>query len=467
MKVPGFSPSRLASLLAPKRASRLAWLEVALFTLGGLALALVFQPSNPLLLDQPFPWLWLAPVLLALRYGTLAALAASTLLFLAWLLLDFLGRGSGAFPGQYFLGGLILTLIAGEFSDVWAGRLQRVREVNGYLAQRLESLTRRHYLLKLSHERLEQDMLVKPVTLRDTLRHLRQLTVDGGGGPLPQAHELMRILGQACQLGVASLHAEVQGRLQLTPAASLGEAEALVLDDPLVAYALARNELSHVQSADFCEADSRYLVVAPVLDASGGRLGLLAVSQIPFMALNAETLQFLSVALGYYADVIAMGPAVRELRRRYPSCPPLFAAELLRLERIRRDTGVNSALVALSFAPSLHQQGLFAEAVRLRRQLDVAWSLQGERQEVLLTLMPLYGHAAVDGYLLRLERRFHEGFGVANLEAGGVRALIKLVGDQPAAQLLEQLLEHMPLPAAMTPAPATPRSTVIKLETRR
>lgn len=440
----GFTPSRLAALFAPKQSSKLAWFEVVAITLGALFVAALSSPGNPLLIDRPFPWLWLAPVLLALRYGTLAALGSAAILFLTWAFLESTGSGSGVFPGQYFLGGLILTLVSGEFSDVWSGRLQRVREVNNYLAQRLDSLTRRHYLLKFSHERLEQDMLVKPVTLRDSLLSLRQLTVEAGGGSgaLPEAQELMRILAQACQLEVASIHAEVNGRLQALPAASLGDASAIDPRDPLVIYALNRNELCHVQTETLREADSRYLVAAPLLDASGKRMGVLVIERMPFLSLNPESLQFLSVTLGYYADTVSLAPQVLELMRQLPGCPFLFASELLRLQRIRRDSGVESTIVALVFEAVPQQKNLFAEAVRQRRQLDVAWSLQGSGREVLLTLMPLYGSAAVNGYLLRMERRFQELFGTNTLPEAGIQSLSAAVGEQPAEELLKSLLER-------------------------
>ena len=41
-----------------------------------------------------------------------------------------------------------------------------VCRINGYIDHRLEDLTQRLYLQRLSHDRLEQS-LIKPVTLRD------------------------------------------------------------------------------------------------------------------------------------------------------------------------------------------------------------------------------------------------------------------------------------------------------------
>ena len=168
---------QIAAVLAPKQATRLAMFEVLLFTLGAIGLGAWSTPSDPFMVKIAFPWLWLAPTILGLRYGTFAAFASIGLISLAWSGWDLLGFNQDAFPAHFFMGGLILSLIAGEFADVWIVRLKRVREANSYLNERLESLTRRHYLLKLSHERLEQDMLTKPMTLRDSVTQIREIMI--------------------------------------------------------------------------------------------------------------------------------------------------------------------------------------------------------------------------------------------------------------------------------------------------
>ena len=129
-----YQSSRLAAWFAPKRISKAGIFEIIGLTLGGLLVAALFQPDDPFLLTQPFPWLWLVPLVLALRYGTPAAFGASALLLVGWYALPLLGLGGGRFPLTHFVGGLVMTLIAGEFSDIWSARLRRVADVNGYLA---------------------------------------------------------------------------------------------------------------------------------------------------------------------------------------------------------------------------------------------------------------------------------------------------------------------------------------------
>ena len=88
----GFNPSRLAALFAPKESSRQTWIEVFIITLGTFGICTFFEPNNPLLIGMAFPWLWLAPTVLALRYGSLAALASATILLVIWFFLKLEGQ---------------------------------------------------------------------------------------------------------------------------------------------------------------------------------------------------------------------------------------------------------------------------------------------------------------------------------------------------------------------------------------
>ena len=82
---------------------------------------------------------------------------------------------------------------------------------------------------------------------------------------------------------------------------------------------------------------------------SGRLLAILLIEAMPFFALQEETLQTLNLMLGYYADSLAAAPLVAQIRDPWPSCPSPFALELQRLTRLRRESAVPSALIALQF----------------------------------------------------------------------------------------------------------------------
>jgi hypothetical protein len=78
------------------------WLEVALIPWVAIGLAWLARPDDPLLADTLFPWLWFAPVLIALRYGVLPGLLGSLPMLLNWLLADHFGVVPKDFSPEYF-----------------------------------------------------------------------------------------------------------------------------------------------------------------------------------------------------------------------------------------------------------------------------------------------------------------------------------------------------------------------------
>ena len=453
------APAQTNSLVgaALRSTSGLAWavLEAGVFCVAAIACGLWLEPSDPFGLDAQFSWLWLAPALLAMRYGTGIGVIATLMLLVGWFALGNLGlQGLDAartFPQQYFLGGLALVLICGQFSDVWNARNRRLRAVNAYLDERLNTLTKNHFLLRLSHERLEQDLLTKPLTLRETLQRLRGLT-EGSGldehGRLAGVEEFIKLLGQSCQLEVAAVHAlDARGRPLPVPHAALGAPGALALDDPLLRYSLDAGCLAHVQSAAAPQAlrdSSRYLICAPLLPSRGTAVGLLVVEKLPFFALNDDLLKLLSVLIGYYADGIQAASVVREVTAVVPDCPPDLALDLVRLHRIRAEVGIDSALVALVFERSDIALDIYEQVRRTRRGVDIAWELTTPRHKAIVTLLPLAGTAAVEGYLRRIESAILSQHGVDFL-SGHVVLHIEPLDDTAPARSLQHLVERCAL----------------------
>jgi hypothetical protein len=197
------------------------------------------------------------------------------------------------------------------------------------------------------------------------------------------------------------------------PVASIGGASELQPDDPLLQFALENQMLSHVQhlEGDLAQA-SRYLLVAPIKTSLSQTRGLLVVERMPFFALNEETLQTLTVLIAYYADHLIAADAAIPMREMLPDCPELFAEEVLKLARIEKETGIPSHIVALSVGRSGRQKDIYAMVKRMQRTLDLVWEMEEGEIKIMLTLMPLAGQQAVDGYLARIEAALQDQFGV-------------------------------------------------------
>lgn len=376
-----------------------------ILVMGGCYL---IRPGDPLLLDIDFPWIWLAATVFALRYGALLGVVAGLCVALAWVV--FYGAdGATVFPTMFFVGGLTQLVITGHFCDVWSNRANSLQGVNKYLNDRLVSITNNHYLLRISHERLERDLLSKPSTLRDAVSYLRSLPASNvQNEPLPNAQAMLEFAAMSCQVGVASIFPVTPSGLSQEAMASVGESFELNADDPLLRECVEKRTLSHLRHIDAQE--SAYLACVPIISASDQMMGVLVVRHMPFLSLNFDNLQLLLVLLNYYADGIEQHAVVTQVQKIVPECPYDFALELGRLAHTRQVGGVQSSLLALVFPRGTIANSLFDQVVRQRRTLDLLWTFSTELTQVLVVLMPLTDENGIDGYLLRVENNLKTQF---------------------------------------------------------
>jgi cytochrome b561 len=466
-------------LVAPAATSPFAIVETVVFMLVVLGLCWALDRSDPLLLNSGFPWLWFAPFIIGLRYGTLLGLLASAMMVGAWYLP---GASHGqAWPLMFFTGGLLQTIVAGHFGDTWGNRAARASTINHYLNDRLVAITNSHYLMRLSHERLEKDLLSRPTTLRDSITELRRLSVLGeslsqdthetqGTGAahapaaalqpsasadtavhatrpsaplraLPGAHGLLEFVAQVCQIEVGALFPVRNGQLGAEASARVGDEFALAPDDKLVTHAISTMSVAHLKSEDIPAAQSEYLVCAPLVSADGQLLALLVIKRMPFLSLNFDNLQLLLVLLGYYADGVEHASLVQGILAAVPGCPYDFALDLGRLTRLQREAGIASSMVALAFPRDEAGDSLFEHVIRRRRALDLMWPVQTASQSVLVNLMPATDTTGIDGYLARIETSLSSQFNL-DLESARVGVHTLHLGTMEPGPALQRLLKR-------------------------
>ena len=398
-----------AQALAPENGVlRAQWLEVFAIPMIAIALAWLTQPDDPSLTGASFPWLWLAPILVALRYGVTPGLLASITIIVNWLL----ARQMGFMPNELAIGSLfgggLMVLVCGEFSDVWRDRNQRMEETSLYVTERLSRLTKRHLLLNLSHDRLEQEMLARPGSLRDAMARLRTIAIESSGDQveMPGAAGLLQLLSQYVNIESAALYTleprgtdVVLGRC----VAHIGDPEPLVADDELLLLALENSSLAHITSQDVSlSTHTRQLVVAPLIAGNGTLMGVLAVTRIPFFSLNVENLQMMLVMLAYYADNIRVAPGVHAIQQQLPTMPALFAQEFIRMLHMQKKVGIASHILVMTYGGRRREE-IPAEFLRVKRGLDVFWKTMIDGKPTLIVLMPFTSPAGKDGFLLRIE----------------------------------------------------------------
>lgn len=442
----------LRRFIAPAVARPFAIVETVAFVALVAAAGRLFSPQDPMLLQAGFPWLWFAPLVVALRYGTLLGLFGGALMAAAWKL-DY--PPGTTWPMMLFAGGMLQTVIAGHFGDTWGHRARRASTLNDYLNERLVAITNSHYLMRLSHERLEKDLLSKPTTLRDSITELRRLSIgearDGAideavrPRSLPGAAGMLEFVAQVSQIEVGAVFPVRGDRPAPEAVAHVGEAFALVADDDLVVHALQTKRIAHLRGegadTDADAARSEYLVCAPLVSAGGEVIALLAIRRMPFLSLNFDVLQLLLVLLAYYADGVEHASVARDILATVPGCPYDFALDLGRLARLQRDAGIASSLVALAFPRGEDGDSLFEHVLRRRRALDLMWPLQTASHSVVVNLMPATDTTGVDGYLARIESSLGAQFGL-DMERAHIGVHTLHLGALEPGAALQRLLKR-------------------------
>lgn len=426
--------------------------ETLMLPLLAVGIGIWVHPLDPLWVKASFPWAWFAPVILAMRYGPFPGLGGAAVLLVAWAAFAASGWISGEFPKLNFLGGLIMVMLAGEFSSIWLARARRAEGIQLYLDQRLEYLTHQYYLLRLSHDRLEQDLIGRPMAMRDALSTLQSLIRNDPSvaqSPLPGADGLLRLLAQYCQLEIATIHPAENGHLAAPPVARIGQPRddgELDCHDPLIREALEAGALSHIADSLAAGASpSRYVIAVPMKTFDGRLAGLLAVERVPFFALHEEMLQTLNLLVSYYVDGLDMHQLAAEIQQEFPACPDEFAAELQRLWHVQQGALTGSIITVLEFLPRPELDYLAFQIGRQRRSLDVSWLIESPQRRVLATLMPLAGAAAAEGYIARIEEWVRQKSGCTLSEAG-IFPHVLHISDTAPLPLLNQLFQICNVP---------------------
>lgn len=351
------------------------------------------------------PILYLAPVILGLRYG-FAAGAAGAVMAASALVLVVLLKPDAAFamPRGQAIGLLLAGMVAGQASEIWAARIRRLDAVARYHQMRLEQFTSAYHLLKVSHAQLQQRVVGGSRNLRNALERLKMrepLLNAHGGEPLGGiAEELLDIMVEQGDLYTAAVYALNDRNLLRLPAlAKAGEAPELSVFNPLLRETMRTGMLTAVPTSSE-SAQERVIAVVPLVDSGGHIHGIVAINDMPFLSVNEETFGLLGVLGRHIGDILA--------RLTRPIDEPDSVASLrnsLQRQLVdARQHGIPAALLACRIADASRRELLMAHCGRSGRGLDQSW-VANDRQghPVIFKLLPLTDEAGATTFAKRLQ----------------------------------------------------------------
>jgi hypothetical protein len=403
------------------------------------AIGWLVNRRDPFLEARPFSWFVLPPLLAGLRHGFAAGCAsAATLgasLIVGWRLHVF---GGAAFPGEALIGMLTAAMVTGHVSDVWLRETVRTRSAFDHASRRANEFARAHFLLQLSHERL-QEQSPGVANLRDALDRIASLSPPGPLAWPTVAPQLLALAARFGSVETATL-VQVENNAELgAELGALGHPGPVSADDPMVRDALRLRHIACVGETSDDAAivvrpaeGSPWLAVIPVLDAGGALHAVLCVQALPFFAFTRKNLEALALLVGHFADrVAARGEPLDPARERARA----FEEELGRAIDDCRDRGAAATLGLLAVGAGTPLAGITDLVLTgLLEPTHIAYRTKGRRGGWLLWLLLLdAGEADVRVLVARIEDLTTQELERTLAEAGGTAAFRLLTPvDEPS-----------------------------------
>lgn len=380
-----------------RRKTWIGWVEAIALPAVALVVSSIFDQENPLLINQPFPWLWIAPVLIALRYGILPGLLSIGVLMssLLWSPQSFNSWAPA------ILGGGILTVVCGEFARMWHSKNEQEIIKNELFEARIEHITNNLYISQISHSRLEQNLIYKPISLRSSLQELKQSIKEENGvlsGEL--ARRTLYLINQNCGVYCAAIY-KLDSQNNPIIVATLGDfGELNELDQVYLDTIESRknhciNNINNFSSKSYISA---YIIPDNYSESSY----ILIVSEVSFFSIDKQNFQVIAVIFQYVIRQITSIKKTHNIFNRWPDCPLLFAHEFMICAELKLKYDVDSALIIYEIKESA--ETIIAELVKACRGLDTIWIHSIENKTQVIFLLPFSGSTAIQGHKNRIEQ---------------------------------------------------------------
>ncbi len=224
--------------------------------------------------------------------------------------------------------------IFSEFMYFWNKKIKTVESENGYLKDRIEEISSSYYLLKISHDELEKAYILKPFSIRESLREIRELIKRDKN----QAYNnFSMLLKKLFKLEKASLYIKTPDDRYIL-AHHIGEKVPFIENDPLLEDAFENHNMTYV--INLGESKSKYLAVLPVLSLQNELKGVLLIKEMPFFNLTKDNLIIISLFLTYFINSLQITK-----KYRFPFPDPFINSEIEKLIFLSKKYNIESYIV--------------------------------------------------------------------------------------------------------------------------
>jgi len=373
------------------------------------------SPDDICLVHESVPYLLILLALITLFHGFESGMfALGIIATVMWFFYD-------SFPYSPFLINLLMVMIFSEFHYYWTKQIKELKVNNDYRTTKLTELSNAFYSLKISHDQLEKNYVLKPMSIRSAIeeilydnRHIKKVQDDYYVDFLALLEKSFHMKG-----GCILYNSEPQEYLREEDIkvcySSLSEQYDVkeIFEEYLVSKAINYKQAVYISDNDGTpalrkeEEDSKFLAAIPVV-YEDTTLALLVIERMPFMSFNKENLISLTILFEYLLITSLKQRLLLDRRELLFIDNTEFRYEYIRTVLLQEKYGMHSTVMVLKIKSELQSLKIFEKAQRMLRSLDLLTQYKHDDTQLLIFLFPMSDKASAVGFLNRLLNSLHD-----------------------------------------------------------
>lgn len=391
--------------------------EVLIFVVILLMVGVYTNPTDPLFLKFKYGYLfYMLPLLVFTLYygfvaGTIFISVLSMLIIFFYHSIDI----------DYLLWIILFALIASEFNYYWSENVKKSEEKFRYADEKLRDLARELMILKTSHDQLEKQYILNPVSIRKVILDIREILLKSED-ETSSLREIFWLIVRIFNIEKAALvkYNYIDDKFNLVVSST--DEFYLNQNNLLVRKAIEDDNISYISQID---EYTEYLAVIPVKVEDVSYLFI--IEQINFMYLDMDNLLKINLFLYYLTLEMMSLRNISDLVERFNKFDIDFLKELYRCHQMHRKLGVESSLVLFILKDS--DEDVTEKIQNSLRGLDVANVVSGRDRKFLIILLPFTPPSGAMSFIKRITNLILEHSSISFLEKKVRYRVFKVEGD--------------------------------------
>jgi len=327
------------------------------------------------------------------------------------------------FEYKEFLVALMMTMIFSEFHYFWTKKIRQAEINSNYRKLKLDELSKSFYSLKISHDQLEKNYVVKPMSIRNSIAEIikeneavdRNENLDINERTKEYYKKFMILLEKSFSVNKSLvIYKSAQDSSILSAENALQSCSSTcdvkkledIFDNYLVDKAISRKQAVFISdekgNPDLHSTNETKFIAAIPSVHDDEVISVLIIEMMPFMAFNRENLTSIAILLEYLSFSVVKEDKV-DLSDEFDTIlDGDFRYECIRLKRLYDKYNVESTLLVMKLDNELQAHKLNNTVSKILRSLEFTTTQKYGKNHYIINLFPLHDKSSAVGYINRL-----------------------------------------------------------------